>query len=856
MSMTMTSSVQNMEMVPMLCNNILPTAFLEAFFPRLGLMNSFHRAANYRFIYAHAPVGSGKTVSSLLWLAECERRAIRICLDRNDDIPSAFYYQLASGIVEAQPDNIEIKKMAASSSFSSSPVEHTIRIINDFHPDQGLYALALDDIQCINNPELTKSIPYILKLLPSSFVVLFLSSNDLPEYLKKLVKPSAIIKPEQFLFTEAEIQQYFESLGRNISPAEIKVIRDSTDGLPIGVSVVAKTGEIPLGRGGFYADSFLNDSLLSNWSREMQSFMLKTCITEEITPELANKLTGRKDSKNILDTLCATNTYITKISNDTYRYHRLLLNFLRSKMNNVKPSVYKTIGDYYLEKCKLCDAFQYYAQSGDFDTTKLVGERMIQQDQHFFSLALRLNNALKIDWVRLTEHDKVGKPHAYMWCLWIHYLLGEAKDLCAYFDKLYALGDEIYTEDPSLKQIAAAISYLEPRKSLMELNKEIEQTSEVEYVGGMLNILYFSMNMPFLSRSYRDASEYAANIESIENFLCGSLCRLLGGLYTLCVPQIKAELYYEKNMLVEAERAAAASTVYPELWDRPDYAFCHHIILASIAFASGNKEETALAFANMETYIKDKDCEYLLPNFLSIKIKLALYDADKNEAQAWLNNYFVIEPKTERVELYKIYQHFTTVRAYIVLGRYREALELLAKLKRLGTDFNRPYNIAEAEVLLSIIEWAEGKKDRAVTTLEGAMAIMQPFGFIRVIANEARSIMPVLKRLASKVGRQTYTGILDRSYVNEVSIAANQFAKLYRGLLDDNELCVKVIKLSKRQKLALDLLSKGYKNERIAEEMGLEVITVRCHLSNAYRKLGVHSGIEALFKARELGIVE
>ena len=56
----------------------------------------------------------------------------------------------------------------------------------------------------------------------------------------------------------------------------------------------------------------------------------------------------------------------------------------------------------------------------------------------------------------------------------------------------------------------------------------------------------------------------------------------------------------------------------------------------------------------------------------------------------WLENYFVTRP--ENLELYKIFQHFTTARAYLVLENEQEALYYIHKLKKLGEDFQRPFD--------------------------------------------------------------------------------------------------------------------------------------------------------------------
>jgi len=57
--------------------------------------------------------------------------------------------------------------------------------------------------------------------------------------------------------------------------------------------------------------------------------------------------------------------------------------------------------------------------------------------------------------------------------------------------------------------------------------------------------------------------------------------------------------------------------------------------------------------------------------------------------------------------------------------------------------------------------------------------------------------------------------------------------------------------LTKREKETLDLLSRGYDNQEIAEELFVSVNTVRTHIRHIYEKLQVHNRVEVLNKLRK-----
>ena len=56
--------------------------------------------------------------------------------------------------------------------------------------------------------------------------------------------------------------------------------------------------------------------------------------------------------------------------------------------------------------------------------------------------------------------------------------------------------------------------------------------------------------------------------------------------------------------------------------------------------------------------------------------------------------------------------------------------------------------------------------------------------------------------------------------------------------------------LTRREREVLDLLADGQREQAIALELGLSVLTVRNHIQAIFRKLGCHSQLEAAALAR------
>lgn len=63
-------------------------------------------------------------------------------------------------------------------------------------------------------------------------------------------------------------------------------------------------------------------------------------------------------------------------------------------------------------------------------------------------------------------------------------------------------------------------------------------------------------------------------------------------------------------------------------------------------------------------------------------------------------------------------------------------------------------------------------------------------------------------------------------------------------------------KLTPREKEVLRLMAEGTPSREIAAKLGISYTTVRTHIRSLGSKLGVHSKLEAIVKARELALVE
>ncbi len=105
---------------------------------------------------------------------------------------------------------------------------------------------------------------------------------------------------------------------------------------------------------------------------------------------------------------------------------------------------------------------------------------------------------------------------------------------------------------------------------------------------------------------------------------------------------------------------------------------------------------------------------------------------------------------------------------------------------------------------------------------------------------------------------QLYNGIketMNGGAAMNPSIALKTLKLLRNPLHIDNQKDKEEISLSKREVEVLEQLSKALSYKAIAENLFLSPSTVRKHIENIYKKLQVHSKIEAVQKAKRHNII-
>lgn len=844
----------------LLSEKFVPKKLPDICIARPVLMKIFNQHAEKRALLVSAPAGFGKTISTLLWLSNTEKKSIWIGVDEYDNIPSIFYKLLCTGISAAFPMNKVMARLLKNPSFMLTPIEHTINFLSYLDPGSSSYIIILDGWHLITNEEIRKSLPFILKRLPMSFMTVILTCEQHTDYLEPYFKEgkAARITAEELVFSSSEIQRYFKASGLFITPEESITLKTVTGGWPLGVYVAATSGTIhPTDQIDEALKQYIRQQIWNQYDEELQQFMLMTCTVDDITVSLANQMTGREDSQVILDQLCTSNFFISRVDGQYYRYYPIFLHFLRGELDETtrlnKEDLYRSTAAYYRERKEYYNSIRFAAKAKDYEA---LTADLLEMYEYSTPSGAASEHVTIQDLSRLKESIPESlanqKPYLFISQSWYYYLLGSARHFCDCLDQLYSKLPEIIEQYHPLIKYAIFMTAIDFRKPIFHVSKLITPELMEYAVQSGAKATSLMKSMPFIHRSHRDYSDFIPDIEENMRMAEPVLAALLGTHDTRMSLLLRTMLYYEKNMMQEANACCEQALAILPQQSMPELCFSVQMTRIAVLSALGQINEAETSLARNESIIKEQGYLFLLPNFKAYETKLRLLSGSKQAAGDWFKYYFVTPLKG--FELYKISQHFTTVRAYLVLGKTQEAMTYLTELKQLGEEFHRPLDVIESGILQAILEWFTNRRKEAQHTLESVLTTAQTYGYIRIFAEEGSTILPILRKITLKVEQESYSGTLASKYIHDVTFATYEQFKRKKGLIIPQH--PKAVKLSRQQKHILELLAAGYKYKEIMELTELTIHTVKSHAAAAYRKLDVNNSMDAVLKARELRLME
>jgi LuxR family maltose regulon positive regulatory protein len=714
------------------------------------------------------------------------------------------------------------------------------------------------------------------------------------------------LRATELRFTFSEVTEFLNQvMGLDLSTEDIAALESRTEGWIAGLQLAAISMQGRKDVAGFvqsftgthhFVLDYLVEEVLEQQPQTVQDFLLQTAILDRLTGSLCDAVTGQQNGQATLETLERANLFIVSLDEERrwYRYHHLFAELLQQRLNANHPDLihdlHSKAATWYEMRDDLPEAIDHALAIDDVETAIRWMEKGALGALERSELRLVLN------WVALLPEPALeSSPWLFIYHAWALLLTGQVDGARSRLENIEWLLKAIQEQDETQKQ--EMLGFIAGLKAILGLwqrdfasgldfaRQALEKLPESSWIRGYCAIVMGSGfwgtgNLAAARDAY--AESYSVGKASGNKMLAVSgACNLAYALELEGHLEQAVKLFQDSFQLAEQDghvlavagyiHVELARTLY-ELNDldaasqhlREGIELCQqladgraekigHCLLARVQLA---QEKSASVLDSIQK-AKDADPSPGTPFDLRggeyPQVWLWLKENKCQELKSWLKESSV---NLDDVSFFKTKLTYTMhARVLIALGRKHpegtyldDALDLLKELLELAEKNGWGSKVIEILVLQALGRQSKGGTSQAMATLERALTLAEPGGFIRVFVDEGS---PMGNLLYQALGRG-----ISPDYVRRLLAAFPDVAPEQAGPPSAQTCESDLIEpLSERELEVLALVAEGLTNREIASRLYLALNTVKAHTRNIYGKLGVHSRTQAVARARTLRLL-
>ncbi len=708
-----------------------------------------------------------------------------------------------------------------------------------------------------------------------------------------------------------------DTLGLDLSQEDLSRLAGRTEGWVAGLHLANLSLRNTVDRHGFiqaFAGSdrfvldYLMEEVLSQQPADVATFLLQTSVLDRFNAGLCDYVTGRTDSQERLHHLETANLFVVPLDNERrwFAYHSLMRSFLRSVQKQRDPdgasSLHRRASEWYQAHSDILDAIHHGMRAGAHDQ---IG-RLIRAN----GLALVFQGELStvLAWLHDSGESwpRIG-PWLRIAQLWAHSFSGDESGVGEEIVETRGFVQEglpAFEDEPDsaqvteLRQALAHLTAIEANLALMDgrhaeaarLAQEAvyslppSDSTTRRYCFVCLGMALRHLGeLPAAAEALAQADVAGGDSERVSaparglatragiQIWMGQLddaeatCRRLLTLHDdhlrRCGRRLPiaafgyarlSDIMRQRNHVGEAIRLAQESCTLAEQWQQTDALFESYTHLARALHAGGDSTSALALLHRLEHKLRDRS-PWLRAITLLEEARLCLACPEDaaclDRARDWAKEYPL--PADGRL-IFRDHAQYLT-HAQLLLheagadrGHAAAGLGLSKNLSNLLESTGALGLFLQASVVCALFEAALGETDQALGRLLLCLRQAEPRGYVRLFLDQGAAMNAMLVRVPAS----------DRSYAYAQSLLrAAAAAPPLMASVPGRGLSAMEAPLSERELDVLRLLASTLPSSDIADELCVATSTVRSHTKAIYGKLGVHTRLEAIDAARELGLI-
>lgn len=847
-----------------------------------------------RLTIVRAPAGFGKTTLMQQWhdeLNALECDVAWITLDSGDNAIARLTTHLLEALFRFGPPSTG--EVDGESETGLKAI--TQRIQETRRP----IVLMLDEIETLTSADAFDVIGRIVRIDQPNFAVI-VSGRTIPPIGQARISLSAAvleITDADLRFNAEESQALFaKRVGSVVTRAQANVLGRHLDGWAAGLQfaclALRNQGDIA----GFVDNAvthkmisdYLREDIFNKLSEDIREFLLSVSPFKVLMGGLCDAVTGRSDSEGMLGRLEEAGLFLKRIELESrvvgYQFHDVFADFLRSQLALGTAmrvaDLRRAASTWYASQGMMFEAVDELVQVGDRVAALTLLDRVSMDYVSWgqFTALLKWNGRMSLDEGR-------RYPRAFASWLWAEMFCGNtalvSETLGAFREGLGATGISPELEDNivSLEIInaGAADRFAEVRARAPLALSTIHNANSwagtslancltvAELAAGDLPGARSALDAArrtartsnrALNHAYSDVLETMALVselrlaEAIE-ISRAALRRAVSarGAYShaagICA-SILCEMLYEADRPDEAEEVFTGriATVTEEGF--PDLILPINLTAARVSFLRGDAIAANHILLQAETTLNRRDLPRLNATLRWERARFALLSNNPDESLE-LESEIKLAPNDGFMpHLEAVTRDIAPIRLKLLRGELYglapRIVRLIADAKRMGLR-RRSLSLG---ILHAMTLAAEGRRDFAVYEMTRALRMGLPAGFKRTFLDEGKLATDLLEDVRKSAARSdpTLAPLLEQLAHSakgggaEVPLAITPARGDLRSQLSGRELEI------------VDIAARGLTNAEIGSCLNVTEPTVKWHLQNAFRKLGVSTRTEAIFLTR------